>query len=105
MSKWKVSCLTAVALLIATNCFWVYSALDAGITHTYERVSFDEKSKAVDMLGALVVKGGQQYTKKDVLHVLRQLNKNAFIVEEENKIDVEGVQFIFLNGKLSEVKG
>jgi hypothetical protein len=33
------------------------------------------------------------------------LNKSAFIVEEENKIDVEGVKFIFVNGKLSEVKG
>lgn len=105
MNKWKISFLAALVLLIATNCLWAYSALDAGITHTYQQVSLDEKSKAVEMLGLLVVKGGQHYTKKDVLHVLRQLNKSAFIVEEENQIDVEGVKFFFLNGKLSEVKG
>ena len=105
MNKWKISFFVALVLLIATNCFWAYSALDVGITYTYQQVSLDEKSKAVEMLGSLVVKGGQQYTKKDVLHVLRQLNKSAFIVEEENQINVEGVKFIFVNGKLSEVKG
>jgi hypothetical protein len=57
------------------------------------------------MLGALVVKGGQQYTKKDVLNILRQMNKDAFLVEEQNLSDVDGVKFIFVTGKLSEVKG
>lgn len=105
MNKWKISFFVSVVLLVATNLWWLYAAIDTGVTYTYQQVSFDEKSKAVEMLGALVVRGGQQYTKKDVLHVLRQLNKDAFIVEEENLLDVEGVKFIFHNGKLSEVKG
>jgi|SRR3989344_4619629 len=105
MNKWKVSFFVALALLVATNIWWLYSALDAGVTYTYQQVTLDEKSKAVEMLGALVAKGGQQYTKKDVLHIFRQMNKDAFIVEDENQIDVEGVKFIFVNGKLSEVKG
>lgn len=57
------------------------------------------------MLGALVVKGGQHYTKKDILYILRQVKKDAFIVEEENLIDVDGVKFFFVNGKLSVVVG
>ena len=57
------------------------------------------------MLGALLVKGGRQYTKKDVLNIVRQMNKDAFLVEEENLSDVDGVKLIFVNGKLSEVKG
>lgn len=105
MNKWKVSFFVAVAVLIATNIFWLYSAIDAGVTYTYQQVSLDEKSKAVGMLGALVVEGGQQYTKKDILHILRQVNKDAFIVEEENLIDVDGVKFFFAKGKLSEVAG
>lgn len=105
MSKWKVSFFVAVAVLIATNIFWLYSAIDAGVTYTYQQVSLDEKSKVVGMLGALVVKGGHQYTKKDILHILRQVNKDAFIVEEENLIDVDDVKFFFTNGKLSEVTG
>jgi hypothetical protein len=105
MNKWKVSFFVALGLLVATNIWWLYSAMDAGVTYTYQQVTLDEKSKAVEMLGTLVVKGGQQYTKKDVLHILRQMNKDAFIVEDESQIDVEGIKFIFKNGKLSEVKG
>ena len=32
MNKWKVSFFVAVAVLIATNIFWLYSAIDAGVT-------------------------------------------------------------------------
>ena len=92
------------AMLIATNVFWFYSAIDAGITYTYQQVSLDNKSRAVKLLGELIVKGSQKYSKKDVLYILRLSNKDAFIVEGENLINVEGVQFIFTNGKLTEVK-
>lgn len=105
MKKWKWSFFITLALLVATNIFWLYSAIDAGVTYTYQQVSLDDKSKAVKILGELIVKGGQKYTKKDILHILRQANKEAFIVEQENLINVEGVQFIFKNGKLSEIKG
>ena len=105
MNKWKLSFFIVLTLLVVTNCIWLYKAIDAGVTYTYQQVSYDEKSKAVEMLGSLVVKGGQEYTKKDILYILRQANKDAFIVEEENLINVDGVQFIFNNGKLSEVKG
>ncbi|HEY8271443.1 MAG TPA: hypothetical protein VIG33_11190 [Pseudobdellovibrionaceae bacterium] len=63
------------------------------------------KNQKQSECSALVVKGGQQYTKKDILHILRQVNKDAFIVEEENLIDVDSVKFFFANGKLSEVAG
>lgn len=96
--------MTLLALL-ATNAFWFYTAIDAGVTYTYQQVSLDEKSKSVKMLGEVIVKGGTKYTKKDILHILRQVNKEAFIVEEENLINVEGTSFIFINNKLSEVKG
>lgn len=105
MNRWKAAFFISVAFLIATNAFWLYSAIDSGVTYTYQQVSLDEKTKAVERLGALVVKGGQQYTKKDLLHILRQLNKDAFIVEEENLIEVEGIKFLFVNGRLAEVQG
>jgi|SRR5450830_1054149 len=105
MNKWKLSFFIILIALVVTNSFWLYKAIDAGVTYTYQQVTLDEKTKAVEMLGALLVKNGQQYTKKDVLYILRQLNKDAFIVEQENLINIEGVKFIFINDKLSEVKG
>ena len=105
MKKWKWSFFVTLVLLVATNIFWLYSIIDAGVTYTYQQVSYDEKSKAVIILGELIIKGGQKYTKKDILYILRQAYKDAFIVEEENLINIEGVQFIFREGRLSEIKG
>ena len=105
MKKWKWGFFVTLALLIATNAFWFYTVIDAGVTYTYQQVSLDDKSRAVKILGELIVKGGKEYSKKDILHILRQTYKGAFIVEEDNLINVEGVNFIFVNGKLSEVKG
>jgi hypothetical protein len=105
MKKWKISFFVTLLALLATNIIWLYKAIDAGVTYTYQQVSLDDKSKAVEMLGKLIVKGGKEYSKKDILHILRQANKEAFIVEKENLINVDGVQFIFNDGKLSEVKG
>jgi hypothetical protein len=105
MNRWKLSFFITLIALVVTNSFWLYKVIDAGVTYTYQQVSLDEKTKAVKLLGALLVKDGQKYTKKDVLYILRQLNKDAFIVEEENLINIDGVKFIFINDKLSEVKG
>jgi len=105
MNKWKLSFFIVLPLLIITNIFWLYLVIDVGITRTYQQVSLEEKSKALAILSSLVIKSGQQYKKKDILHMLRRLNKDAFIVEEENLIEVDGVKFIFENGTLSEIQG
>jgi hypothetical protein len=103
MNKWKVSFFATLTLLIFSNLFWLYSAIDAGVTYTYQRVSLDDLSDAHSFLGELVVKGGKEYSQKDILHLVRQSYPNAFIVEEGNKIVVNNVTFTFEGGKLSKV--
>lgn len=105
MNKWKVSFFAVLTLLIVANVFWIHTVLNASATYSYQQVTLYEKSKTVDLLGSLIVKNGQQYSKKDILYILRQANKDAFIVEEENQIIIDNVKFIFENGVLSEVKG
>jgi len=103
MNKWKISFFVALLLLIASNIFWLFSAVDAGITYTYQQVSLDDLGEAHKFLGELVVKEGNQYSQKDILHLVRQADKDAFIVEEHNKIMVNGITFTFENNKLSKV--
>ena len=100
MKTWKLSFFITLLALLVTNAIWLYTAIDAGVTYTYKQVSLDDKTKAVELFGGLIVKGGQQYTKKDIIYIIRLANKDAFIVEEESLINVEGVKFIFSNGKL-----
>lgn len=103
MIKWKISFFITLTLLIFSNLFWLYSAIDAGVTYTYQQVSLDDLSDAHSFLGELVVKGGKEYSQKDILHLVRQSYPNAFIVEEGNEIIVNNVTFTFEGGKLSEV--
>lgn len=103
MNKWKVSFFVTLTLLIFSNIFWLYSTIDAGVTYTYQQVSLDDLSEAHSFLGELVVKGGKEYSKKDILHLVRQSYPNAFIVEEGNKIVANNVTFTFEGDKLSKV--
>jgi len=103
MNKWKVSFFATLTLLVGSNLFWLYTAIDAGVTYTYQQVSLDDLSDAHSFLGELVVKGGKEYSQKDILHLVRQSYPNAFIVEEDNKIMVNKVTFTFEGGKLSKV--
>lgn len=103
MNKWKVSFFVTLILLLASNIFWLYSAIDTGVTYTYQQVSLDDLNDAHRFLGELVVKGGKEYSQKDILHLIRQSNPNAFIVEEGNKIMANKVTFTFEGGKLSKV--
>ncbi|WP_300433159.1 Imm58 family immunity protein [uncultured Thalassolituus sp.] len=103
MNQWKLSFFVTLTLLIFSNLFWLYSTIDAGVTYTYQQVSLDELSEANSFLGELVVKGGKEYSRKDILHLLRQSYPNAFIVEEGNKIVVNNVTFTFESDKLSKV--
>lgn len=103
MNNWKVSFFVTLTLLVGSNLFWLYSAIDAGIKYKYQQVSLDDLSDAHSFLGDLVVKGGKEYSQKDILHLVRQSYPNAFIVEDGNKIIVNNVTFTFEGGKLSKV--
>ncbi len=104
MKKWKISFFICLGALFISNSFWLYTIVDNGITHSYQQVSLTEKEKAIELLGRLIVTGGQKYTKKDILHILRLANKNSFIVEEKDLITLESVKFLFKDDKLIEVK-
>jgi hypothetical protein len=102
---WKRYFFITLILLIVANAFWIYKSIDFGVTYTYQQVTLDDKIRNIKLLGSLVVEGAKNYSKKDLLHILRKINPSAFIVEEENRINCEGVQFFFKNNVLVEVKG
>jgi len=104
MNSWKVSFFVTLVLLVASNVFWLYALLNSGISYTYQQVSLDEQLDVNKLLGELIVKGGQEYSQKDLLHLLRQSYPDAFIVEDGERIISNRVTFVFSDGKLSEVK-
>lgn len=81
----------------------MYSLLDSGVTQTYQQVTIDDQDQIIFSLGELIVKGTKDYSHKDILFLLRESKPKAFIVEEENKIIFEGMEFLFNDDKLIKV--
>ena len=103
MNKWKISFLICLVVLIISNLFWMYSLLDSGVSQTYQQVTIDEQDQVINSLGELIVKGAKEYSKKDILYLLRKSKPNEFIVEDKNKIIFEGTEFLFKDDKLMKV--
>jgi hypothetical protein len=100
INKWKWAFFICLSLLILSGLFFIYGVIDQGYSYTYLKVSYDNQVKANKILGSLIVKGGKNYTQKDILHILRQAYPDEFIVEDGNKIIMGPNQFEFKEGKL-----
>ena len=104
MNKWKVAFFVVLILGLASSGYLFYGLVDSGISYNYLRDDYDAQSRQLNALGSLIVAGSDEYTKSDILHLLRQAKKDAFIVEEDDAIYFEGVKFTFDDGKLTKVE-
>ena len=82
--------------------FWLFKVIHSGITVSYQQTSLENLATLTASWG-LVVKGGQDYSQKDFLHLVRQSCPDAFIFEKGNEIMVNGITFSFESGKLRQV--
>ena len=103
MNKWKVAFFVVLILCFASNGYLFYRIVDNGISYSYLHDDYDAQSKQLNALGQLVVAGADEYTKADILHLLRQAKTDALIVEEDDAIYFEGIRFTFEGEKLTNV--
>jgi len=103
VNKWKVAFFFSFILFLISSFLLVFLALDNGTSYTYLKVSLDEQVSSNKVLGNLIVKGGQEYTQKDLLHLLRLEYPKEFIVEEGDIIKMNANSFEFHQGKLVKV--
>jgi len=104
MNKWKWAFFVCLSVLVLSGLFFIYSAIDQGVSYTYLEVSYDYQVAANKVLGNLIVQGGKEYSQKDFLHLLRQAYPKEFIVEKENMIIMGHNQFKFENDRLVSAK-
>ena len=104
MNKWKLAFLISVPILLASNIFLIFTVIDTAISYSYLQDSFKHHSQSESALGKLIIKGSKDYSKKDILHLLRQAEPNTFIVEEDNKIFYAGNTFIFESDRLVKIQ-
>lgn len=104
LRSWKFAFIVSVLLIIVSNAFWALIALDLAITNKYQSMDNYSKEDAIADLGNLIVNGSKDYSKKDIIHLLRQSNSEAFIVDEGDVVIYQNIGFTFKNDKLIQVK-
>lgn len=103
MKRWKIAFFAALLVALASNGYWFTRVVDGAISYSYLNDSYVAETNRFDALADLVVAGATEYSQADILHLLRQVSPDAFIVEEQNKIFFEGIEFAFVNDNLAEV--
>ena len=104
MNRWKAAFFVALAIAVVSNVLWLMQAIDSGISYSYLADSYDHEKRRFESLGSLVVAGSADYSQADVLHLLRQADSDAFIVEEGQSITLDGIVLVFNDDRLAEVR-
>jgi hypothetical protein len=102
--RWKVLTVLFGSLWLITLAVFAYSLIDQGVSYTYLKQSYSDLKSSNEFLGKTIVESAKDYSQADILHLLRQSNRDSFIVEEEGKIILENTTFYFENGELTRVK-
>ena len=103
MRNWKTAFFICLSLLIISNVYLVYQLLDSGITITYTSDTMEKQNEVIEILGEIIVSEGNDFSKKDVLFLLRQKYPNGLLVEDSNTVSYEGVAFRFEQDTLVDV--
>ena len=104
MNRWKMAFVVAVLAAIGTNAYWVTMFVDEATSYSYAMDSCREIGDRFTALRDLVIAGTAEYTQSDILHLLRQANPDAFIIEDGNSIYFEGIEFAFEDDRLTTVR-
>ena len=93
-----------VILLVVTNMFWLYNALDKGMTADHSRSAQTQATKSIETLLLLnnLFSLGQGY--ESVSANLESKLNSSLIKNKSNAIFVDSVVLIFENRSLSAVK-
>ena len=65
MKKTTITISLLAAVLVVTNAWWVYRLLDAGISYTYQDVSFKENRQALSEALAVIDVLGKNATSRE----------------------------------------
>lgn len=91
-NRWKFAFWIVVPLLTLCLVFAAYTIIDNGITNTYMKVGFEDTVKAYSALARVFPKN---YSKKDIVFLLRKSQPDMLISEEKTKVRCDAGIFYF----------
>jgi hypothetical protein len=106
MSKAKITIIALVITLFASNAWWAYRLLDAGVTQTYMSVSLTDNSQALSQtLAILPVVARPDVSRSEVISAAKQASNDTDSFEKDGFIWVGKIGLRFNdNGQLVEAQ-
>jgi hypothetical protein len=105
MTRFKLVVAVLAGLLVATNVWWAYRALDAGVTLTYLRASYDtsetQLATARAVIDALLQEGA---SRESIIRAAKAASKDAEPYEKNGAVWVGQLGLRFSpEGRLTKV--
>ena len=93
-TRWSIGVL--IALLIATNLWWAYNALDSGITYTYLKISLENNEEALAQTLAVIEAVSQvDATRESIIKAARNAGSNSEPFEKDGYVWVDSIGLKF----------
>ena len=100
-TKWKWAFFISIAVSAIVFVIMAYGLLDQSITITYMSEGYEKTERDLKRLATIFP---NDYDKKDILFLLRKKNPDAFIVENDCTVQLNGLRFEFDgNGRLKNI--
>ncbi|WP_152560450.1 hypothetical protein [Arenimonas donghaensis] len=105
MSKSKVVIVLLAVLLLASNLWWAFRMLDAGVTHTYMGVSLEDNQVALAQVIAVANEASRvEATRESIVAAASQVETDIDPFEKDGYLWVGRIGLRFSdNGRLQDV--
>lgn len=101
-SRWRLVFFIVTGISLPLIAFLGYGVIDQGITIKHMSQGYEDTKQDLEVLSSVFPR--DRYNKKDIVVVLRQEYPDAFIVETECSVQLNGIRFDFnKNGSLSVI--
>lgn len=105
MRKTSIAILVLSTALITSNGWWLYNAVDFGITHTHAMQTCSEDSEALRQVLSILPVAVQPGTTRDAILAAARRDKNDAVFEKDGHTWVGSLGLRFdTQGRLLEVK-
>jgi len=92
-NRWKWAFWGSITILLPIVAILLYAVVDNIVTIDYMTQGYSETKQDFRRLADIYPKN--TYTKKDIVYILRQHSPDAFIVETECNVQIDGLRFEF----------
>ncbi|MCP4330647.1 MAG: hypothetical protein GY791_19815 [Alphaproteobacteria bacterium] len=102
---WKWTCAGLLVLLMASNAWWLYQAIDLAVTEKYRQAEKYEQERTTSSLIRISNELVRGYLKQDLIALLRKTHPETDLFEKEGALHIPFLSFpLDKNGRVEGIE-